>query len=306
MRVHLALILAGALALSVGCKDNAPVAQPADSPAPKVNKTFKYLYDPPKNPELQKYYEWLKDEDAGKKMEPVLKLVNWPNGLKLETKECGVSNAYYWPSKATIVVCYELFKDFHDKAQTEMTKRTPEYRRNVAIGGVKFLILHELGHAVYDAFDVPIIGNAEDAADAFAIYMLLKSKDPQVHWILQGAKFFFMKNHADFTSTSDLEFGSFADAHPLHQQRYFNMLCDAYGSDTKRYGFLVEKGLLPKGRAESCPQDWRRLDRAMDKLVVPHLDTAEVKRLQNKDYPAFDPSAYDASSIKKMQQGNAG
>ncbi|TJZ69014.1 DUF4344 domain-containing metallopeptidase [Chitiniphilus eburneus] len=299
MRRSVVLLLMGVLGLA-GCKEEAPLAKSAAQNAAPVRKEFKYLYTPPKNPELQKYYEWLKQENAGAKLEPVLKLINWPAGLTIETKECGVSNAYYWPGKAEIVVCYELFKDFHDKSETEMAKRTPEYRRKVAIGGVRFLILHEVGHAVYDIFKVPVIGNPEDAADAFALYMLLKSKDPEVHWVLQGAKFFFMKNHTDFTSTSDLEFGSFADAHPLHQQRYFNMLCDAYGSSTKRYGFLVEKGFLPKGRAESCPQDWKRLDYAMEKLVAPYFDMAEVRKLQSKKYPEFEPEAYDASAIQKM------
>ncbi|HSC78785.1 MAG TPA: DUF4344 domain-containing metallopeptidase, partial [Chitinolyticbacter sp.] len=289
----------GLVLLLAACCD--PVETVA-KPAPKIDKTFKFLYTPPKNPDLKSYYEQLQANKAQEAMEPILALVNWPNGMTMQTKECGQANAFYWPGKSLIVACYEMFKDMRDKAEAQMQHRTPEYRRRVTIGGMKFLFLHELGHGFFDIFKVPIIGNPEDAADSFAIYALLKSKNPEVHWILQGAKFFFMKNHADFGSTKDLHFGSFSDAHPLHQQRYFNMLCFAYGSDPKHYGFLVDKGYLPEGRAKSCPQDWRRLDEAMKQLVTPHLDEAELKKRQAMLSAKQDSDAYDASSIKALQR----
>ncbi|XZG71531.1 DUF4344 domain-containing metallopeptidase [Chitinibacteraceae bacterium HSL-7] len=301
LQASVCTIVAGLLLTACG-ENSAPETQQV----PKVDKTFKFEYLEPKSAELRPYYEILKAHKAQEAMEPILNLVNWPSGMTLETKECGQANAFYWPGKSLIVTCYEMYKDFHEKAEAKMQHRTAEYRKKVTIGGMKFLFLHELGHGFYDIFKVPIIGNPEDAADSFAIWALLKSKDPEVHWILQGAKFFFMKNHADFGSTDGLQFGSFADAHPLHQQRYFNMLCLAYGSDAKQYGFLVDKGLLPPGRAKSCGQDWRRLDQAMQQLVVPHLDQAALAERRKALEATLEPDAYDASTIKQLiKEGDA-
>ncbi|WP_148715138.1 DUF4344 domain-containing metallopeptidase [Chitinolyticbacter meiyuanensis] len=298
-KVRLGLCSLGLMLLLAACCEKVSTES---KPTAKVNKTFKFVYSPPKNPDLKPYFELLQQRKAQEGMEPILALVNWPDGMTLETKECGQANAFYWPGKSLIVTCYEMYKDMRDKAEAQMQHRSAEYRRRVTIGGMKFLFLHELGHGFFDIFKVPIIGNPEDAADAFAIYALLKSKNPEVHWILQGAKFFFMKNHADFGSTKDLQFGAFADAHPLHQQRYFNMLCFAYGSDPKHYGFLVEKGYLPEGRAKSCPQDWRRLDESMKQLVTPHLDQTELKKRQAMLSAKQDPEAYDASSIDALKR----
>ena len=42
------------------------------------------------------------------------------------------------------------------------------------VGQVLFLTLHEVGHAVFDIFNVPIFGSEEDAADNFATYIMLQ------------------------------------------------------------------------------------------------------------------------------------
>ncbi|WP_148715139.1 DUF4344 domain-containing metallopeptidase [Chitinolyticbacter meiyuanensis] len=301
-------IAGGALAVALlglaACGKERPALLPqaADPPPPQIGK-LRIAYTPPEQQALEPYYSYMKGSNVQATMLPILKLVNWPHDLILETKQCGAPNAYYYPGEGRIVSCYELAKDFHDRADVLMQHRSPEYRKQVVIGGMKFVFLHEMGHAVYDAFQVPIVGNPEDAADAFAIYMLLHCKDPSSEWILKGAKFFFMKNHADFASTDELQFGSFADSHPLHQQRYFNMLCYAYGSNTDRYGILVEKGFLPQGRAASCEQDWHRLDKAMRKLLAGHFNLAALDDPIEQAKYAYPASQSAASSVAELPFG---
>ena len=47
----------------------------------------------------------------------------------------------------------------------------------------------------------------------------------------------------------------FANEHEIAVQRYFNLLCIAYGADQKLFADVVEKGCLPKDRAEDCDSE---------------------------------------------------
>ncbi|XZG71532.1 DUF4344 domain-containing metallopeptidase [Chitinibacteraceae bacterium HSL-7] len=271
-----------------GCEK--PAWTSAPQAADTVGGDLLISYTPPTESELDPFYRYMQGANVQATMLPVMRLVSWPKDLHLETRQCGSPNAYYYPGDARIVTCYELAQDFHRRAELLMKRRSPEYRKQVVIGGMKFVFLHEMGHAVYDAFDIPVLGNPEDAADAFAIYVLLHCKDPASDWILKGAKFFFMKNYSDFGSTDELKFGAFSDAHPLHQQRYFNMLCYAYGSNPQRYAALVENGFLPKGRAASCGQDWERLDQSMRKVLAGHFNLAALDDAEEQaKHPMYAP-----------------
>jgi hypothetical protein len=51
------------------------------------------------------------------------------------------------------------------------------------------------------------------------------------------------------------------------------MLCVAYGSDKELFGDVLEKGFLPKDRAELCEDEYRQVDFAYRTLVSPHVDS---------------------------------
>ena len=81
--------------------------------------------------------------------------------------ECGKVNAWYRRenSKPTVTICYELLKQVLKSLPKETTAAlTPD---DAKIGQVLWLTLHEVGHATFDIFGVPIFGNGEVAADNF-------------------------------------------------------------------------------------------------------------------------------------------
>jgi hypothetical protein len=63
----------------------------------------------------------------------------------------------------------------------------------------------------------------------------------------------------------------------------FNVLCIAYGADKKLFVDIVEKGFLPKRRAEGCETECEDLTFAMTKLISPHID----KRVARKFHAAW-------------------
>ncbi len=47
-------------------------------------------------------------------------------------------------------------------------------RIEFVIGNIVFVMLHELSHLVIEDFDIPVLGNGEDAADSLAAVTLIR------------------------------------------------------------------------------------------------------------------------------------
>jgi hypothetical protein len=81
----------------------------------------------------------------------------------------------------------------------------------------------------------------------------------------------------------------FADEHGLPAQRFYNVLCIAYGADSKLFADAVEKGYLPKERAEGCADEYEQVAWAMKKLILPYVDQTRAKQVRAKRRLRFDP-----------------
>ena len=74
-----------------------------------------------------------------------------------------------------------------------------------------------------------------------------------------------------------LRFGrhaSFANEHSTPAQRLYSLLCMAYGADKELFAPVVERGYLPKDRAEMCDDEYAQIEFAYRTLIAPHQDTA--------------------------------
>ena len=69
----------------------------------------------------------------------------------------------------------------------------------------------------------------------------------------------------------------FAGEHGTPAQRAYNVMCMAYGADAKVFGDFVEKGVLPRERAEICEEEYEQVQDAYEALVSPHIDQALAK-----------------------------
>ena len=63
-----------------------------------------------------------------------------------------------------------------------------------------------------------------------------------------------------------------ADEHGTPAQRFYNLLCIAYGADAQLFADLVQKGYLPKERAEGCAEEYQQVVYAFQMLIGPHID----------------------------------
>jgi hypothetical protein len=163
-------------------------------------------------------------------------------------------------------------------------------------GQLFFAVAHELGHAMFDIFDVPVFGRQEDAADQFAAYIMLQFGGERSRRLIKGAAYGYyeyIKNYKEKPKVT-LPLVAFSSDHGAPEERYFSLLCTAYGFDDKLFAAVVEKEYLPQSRAKKCKFEYEDLKFAFYQVFGPHLDMGMVKTvltsnlLTDLDYPATE------------------
>jgi branched-chain amino acid transport system substrate-binding protein len=220
-----------------------------------------------------------------------LRPLRLPRPLTLKVQGCnGRINAYYWND--AVIVCYEYF-DF--LLRTAPQQPTPEglTRREALAGMTADVFLHETGHAVFDMLETPFLGREEDAADEFSAYMILQlAKDSARSLILGVAYLGSAQAQQEMKTVPQLS--QFADVHELPAQRYFNVLCMAYGDDPNLFADAVQHWHLPETRAKNCHYEYLRFQYAFRTLINPYLDQELCDEVIAKGGLAFGPEADSA------------
>jgi hypothetical protein len=241
----------------------APVTPP---PQTSAGPGLRLIYIPAKKAENKKYERLLRRskifEDNVETLNAQLAL---PIDLPIEVRECGEANAWYHPDEHKIVFCYEELADAARLLKARVEPASAADR--LALGDALHTLYHELGHALIDIFQLPAVGREEDAADQFATLSLLGAGDGGEVAALVTAMQFLQ------SGTEDRHL-PFWDEHSFDKQRYFDTLCLIYGKDPEKHKDLVGPKTLPAERAERCPDEYEKLDRAWDTLLAPHLKAA--------------------------------
>src|SRR5262245_49651163 len=240
-------------------------------------------YVPPTNPAHQSLYELLKQQRTLEKLQEVFSPFRLPIDLTLRTVGCnGISNAWY--HRPDVSVCYEYLNEIYQTMPTETTPGgiTPH---DAVLGQTFYVFGHELGHAMFDVLKVPILGDAENAADHFSAYMMLQFGKDQAKGLITGAAYTY-KKYVQGTNVS-APLAAFSDIHAAPAQRFYNMLCLAYGADPVLFAEFVKKDsieYLPKGRARNCKREYEQVTFAFGESIRPHLDEQWEKRVLDRTW----------------------
>lgn len=241
------------------------------------------LYDAPKNLDHESVFRLLKERRVLEKFKEFLSPLRLPRTLRLKVEGCdGQANAWYGDDAVT--VCYEYIDEFMRNAPQETTPAGVT-RLDAIVGPTLDTFLHEVGHAVFDYLRVPVLGREEDAADQFSAYFLLRFARSDARRLIAGVAYTY---HLEASQPSTKK-NPFADGHGLPAQRFYNVLCIAYGANSDLFADLVEKGYLPKERADSCADEYAQVALAMKKLILPYIDEVRAKRVRAKRWLKFDP-----------------
>jgi len=269
----------------------------ADADEEQPNR-IRIEYVPPKNPEHQKLYEMVKERGALEMLQQIFSPFRLPVEVTIKTIGCdGVPNAWYdrKGKEPIISLCYEYLQEIMDKMPKEMTA-TGLSPQDVVVGQFLYAALHELGHASFDAYDVPLFGREEDAADAFATYIMLQFRNNQARRLLGGAAYSYREFVAEYKDKPKVTMPllAFSSDHGSPEQRFYNLLCIAYGSDQNMFSDLVEKEYLPKSRAGGCKYEFQMLRYAFRNQIMPHIDRQKADAILDMtwlDRPNARPTA---------------
>ena len=109
-------------------------------------------------------------------------------------------------------------------------------------------IFHEFGHALIEQYEIPVLGREEDAADSLANFLVLHHFDDGPDILKSIADLFYLESkEVSRYSREDL-----AGEHSLDIQRYYMIMCHAYGSDPQKNQEFRRKAKFTAERAESC------------------------------------------------------
>ena len=171
--------------------------------------------------------------------------------LTLVAAECGTINAFYDPTHRAIVLCYEMLENISLGIAKDMKSASYEEIADTAAGAILFVIYHELGHALIHIYNIPVFAREEDSADAISSYFLLRS--PNRVASINGAMWSFRQKSNSYGSKH------FADEHSLDEQRKFNIICFAIGSDPQAFALQAQKLGLPPERSSRCRSEYQKL-----------------------------------------------
>ena len=133
---------------------------------------------------------------------------------------------------------------------------------------------------MFDILKIPLFGREEDAADQFSVYIMLRFSKDEARRLIVGNAYQYKGDLQSPTVSMALK--KFADEHGTPSQRFFNVLCLAYGADKNLFGDFVSKGYLPKERAEYCEDEYAQVAYAFQRLIGPHIDRRMARKLHKR------------------------
>jgi hypothetical protein len=184
-------------------------------------------YVPPKNPEHQMLYDRIRENRLLEVVQAIFSPFRFPVDLVVKTMGCdGKVNAWYSKDDTgdtgpTLHICYELLQYILNTAPSEPTPAgiTP---RDAIVGQFMAWITHEMGHAVYDMYQVPQWGGRERVADLFAAYVMLQFGPERARRLIGGTAYAFKQFMKNYQENPEVQYrlAEYADVHDFPQQRF--------------------------------------------------------------------------------------
>jgi len=230
-------------------------------------------------------------------MQAFLAPLRLPQPLNIMTAQCGGQVELPYQPDAPVTICYEYVALIEQAAPAGIDAVGQAIvTRDIALVRpfVQFTLRNVARHII-DMLELPVWGNAEDAADNLAAFIMLEVSPQVAQKTIFGTAYFFAK-------TMQSEKLDLAAIRPHIAQRYFNLLCIAVGSDLVRYSVFLpvdrQEGPvdLPKNRIGHCLQlaapehnEYNQIKYAFHQLIRDkHVDLPLLKQVRTIEWLADD------------------
>lgn len=138
--------------------------------------------------------------------------------------------------------------------------------RAIVLSNAEHTMWHEAGHALVSEFNLPLLGQEEDAVDSFATLWMLEDEDAaRLERLLDVAELWLISH--DEQANEGLEPVYYGE-HDLDAQRGLRVLCFIAGEGPGRAHEMVADWGLPAERAETCEEDYAQALDGWDTLLA--------------------------------------
>jgi hypothetical protein len=239
-----------------------------------LNSKVEIRYEEPKNTKWSGVYDRMKQRHVLEDLRQFLAPLRLPRKLAIVAKQCDETNAFY-NRREGVILCYEYVGKMEELAPANKTAEGVS-RASAITGSVVRVLMHELGHAVFDILEVPVYGREEDAADQMSAFIMVQFGTDVARWLITGGA----HNYRASMEAKEWSRTDFADEHGSDSQRFYNFLCMGYGAEPSAFKDLVDKGLLPKERAANCAREYQQVRNAFTKTVRPFVDEGLMNKVR--------------------------
>jgi len=200
-----------------------------------------------------------------------------PTDLNIHAAQCGAMRHPYDTSSKTVTICYEQIARILDVI-SQQTDADSDKKHNVAVGAIVETLLHESAYGLFDLYDVPIWGRAEDAADRLAALVMTQFGTRAALVTVSGAAQYL------FWSAHSLQMKDFASAQSPEAQRFYDFLCVATGADPIDFEEIAKENLPPLrlgycfGNLFGTKTEYDEIRRAFDLRIMPFVDPDALVR----------------------------
>ncbi|MFQ5570570.1 MAG: DUF4344 domain-containing metallopeptidase [Rhodothermales bacterium] len=129
----------------------------------------------------------------------------------------------------------------------------------------EFVLHHEVGHALIDMLDLPVLGKEEDAVDGFAA-VIASHLDLDEVALTAAASFSILSQMSE-----EFSLAQFWDTHSLDEQRMFSIICLIYGSHPEKHAELLGAVGMPAEEGPRCQQDYVQTARSWSRVLGDYL-----------------------------------
>jgi uncharacterized membrane protein YhaH (DUF805 family) len=239
-----------------------------------ANEQIRTVYEPPQSRRYQTTYDIIRSRKALEELSAFLSPLRLPHKLDITTIECGRDawrGAFYARPRG-IFICYETMWNMSSIAHN-IRIRSGFTADEVILGAFANIALHEMAHAIFDQLGTPVLGREEDAADQLAAFVILNLGKDTARRVLAG--------YIQLWRAMDSPWNRFAlfDEHGAPLQRYYNVLCIAYGGQPATFKQFVAGSGMPRQRADGCKDEYRQAQFAFEKTITPHIDQERLRRV---------------------------
>jgi hypothetical protein len=260
-----------------------PHAQPAMPPP--AGGQVKVSYEQPSK-KYEQLYEALKRREVLERLQRFLSPLRLPRDLTVRLAECGADRRAYSPG-GPVTLCYEMI----DKIVNITMQNTKDANEQTLVIDGTFVqaVLHEVAYAIFDLLQVPIWGREHDAADRLAALIMIQFGDQVALTTILGTAKFFEYSKRAWTGADFAEVGS------PEAQRFYNLLCVAYGGDPITFAFLAPRPqpgrrlpMLSESRARQCGREYEQVRHAFDLRIMPYVDPDLVIKIRASQWLQAD------------------